>query len=94
MKKLKDLLKESSMWDRKFGEPLPTLKGVMGEELTNEYDRGLTPNDLMKELKEVNKDVVKILNKYNQSIGNYMPAVIQKWMSGLHKDIKKEGYSV
>ena len=71
------------------------LKKIIREELINEYDRGLTPNDLMKELKKViNKDVVKILNKYNQSIGNYMPAVIQKWMSGLHKDIKKAGYGV
>ena len=71
------------------------LKEIIREELINEYDRGLTPNDLMKELKKViNKDVVKILNKYNQSIGNYMPAVIQKWMSDLHADIKKEGYRV
>ena len=71
------------------------LKEIIREELINEYDRGLTPNDLMKELKKViNKDVVKILNKYNQSIGNYMPAVIQKWMFDLHKDIKKAGYGV
>ena len=70
------------------------LKEMIREELINEYDRGLTPNDLIKELKKVNKDVVKILNKYNQSIGNYMPAVIQKWMFGLHKDIKKAGYGV
>jgi len=53
-----------------------------------------SPNDLMKELKKVNKVVVKILNKHEKSIGNYMPAVIQKWMSGLHADIKKEGYRV
>ena len=70
------------------------LKEMIREELINEYDRGLTPNDLTKELKKVNKDVVKILNKYNQSIGNYMPAVIQKWMMELHSDIKKEGYRV
>ena len=53
-----------------------------------------SPNDLMKELKKVNKVVVKILNKHEKSIGNYMPAVIQKWMSDLHADIKKEGYRV
>ena len=28
MKKLKDLLKESYVWERKFGEKLPTLKSV------------------------------------------------------------------
>ena len=65
------------------------LKQIIREELLKE-----SPNDLMKELKKVNKVVVKILNKYNQSIGNYMPAVIQKWMSGLHADIKKAGYGV
>ena len=53
-----------------------------------------SPNDLMKELKKVNTVVVKILNKHEKSIGNYMPAVIQKWMSDLHADIKKEGYRV
>ena len=28
MKKLKDLLKESYVWERKFGESLPTLKQI------------------------------------------------------------------
>ena len=28
MKKLKDLLKESFVWERKFGEKLPTLDSV------------------------------------------------------------------
>ena len=64
------------------------LKEMIRKELNE------TPNDLMKELKKVNKVVVKILNKHEKSIGNYMPAVIQKWMSGLHADIKKEGYRV
>ncbi len=27
--KLKDLLKEGTVWDREFGEPLPTLKDIM-----------------------------------------------------------------
>ena len=27
--KLKDLLKESNIWDREFGQPLPTLNSVM-----------------------------------------------------------------
>ena len=65
------------------------LKKIIREELLKE-----SPNDLTKELKKVNKVVVKILNKHEKSIGNYMPAVIQKWMSGLHADIKKEGYRV
>ena len=64
------------------------LKEMIKQELKE------SPNDLMKELKKVNKVVVKILNKHEKSIGNYMPAVIQKWMSDLHADIKKEGYRV
>ena len=33
MKKLKDLLKESHVWERKFGEPLPTLADVQRKKL-------------------------------------------------------------
>ena len=67
------------------------LKDIIKEESVNE---GPTPNDLMKELEKVNEIAIKILKKYEKSIGNYMPAVIQKWMYGLHKDIKKQGYRV
>jgi len=79
------------------------FKKIIREELVNEYDRmskgyeydrGLTPNDLLKELNKQNKVIVKILNKYENSIKFYMPKVIQKWMMSLHKDIKKEGYRI
>jgi len=33
MKKLKDILKESYVWERKFGEPLPTLADVQRKKL-------------------------------------------------------------
>ena len=100
MIKLKKILKQT--FQRKFGEPLPTFDSVMEkhqnknrnippEESVNE---GSTPNDLMKELKKVNEITIKILKKYEKSIGNYIPAVIQKWMMGLHSDIKKQGYKV
>ena len=52
-----------------------------------------TPNDLMKELEKVNKIVIKILKK-NEMSPFYIPAVIQKWMMGLHSDIRKQGYKV
>ena len=42
MKKLKDLLKESHVWERKFGEKLPTLDSVQKkkneEKLTEENE--------------------------------------------------------
>jgi hypothetical protein len=31
MIKLKDMLNESNVWDRQFGQPLPTLSDVMGK---------------------------------------------------------------
>ena len=33
MKKLKDLLKESHVWERKFGEKLPTLADIQKKKL-------------------------------------------------------------
>ena len=70
------------------------LREMIREELINEFDRGLTPNDLMRELGKVNNIVIKILKKYEKSIGNYMPNPIQKWLMGLHSDMKKEGYKI
>ena len=64
------------------------------EQIEESVNEGPTSNDLMKELEKVNKITIKILKKYEKSIGNYMPAVIQKWMMGLHSDIKKQGYRV
>ena len=61
---------------------------------TESVNEGSTPNDLMKELEKVNKIVIKILKKYETSIGPYIPSRIQKWMMGLHSDIRKQGYKV
>ena len=51
MIKLRGLIKEST-WDRKFGEPLPTLEDVMEKHQTNEseiIDEGVI-DDLLKKL--------------------------------------------
>ena len=90
MIKLKDLLKESLTWEnRKFGDRLPTLADYKKLKEDSLDERELTANDLLKELTKVNDVVVKILNKYENSIKFYMPQVIQKWMMNLHSDIKK-----
>ena len=95
MIKLKDLLKESLTWEnRKFGDRLPTLDDYKKVKEASLNERELTANDLLKELTKVNAGVVKILNKYENSIKFYIPQVIQKWMMNLHSDIKKEGYKV
>ena len=63
--KLKSLLKESKVWDRKFGEPLPTL-----EDTTRLYklkQEDLNENDLNKVSKILGKsssDVNKFLKKH------------------------------
>ena len=63
--KLKSLLKESKVWERKFGEPLPTL-----EDTTRAYklkQEDLNENDLNKVSKILGKtpsDVNKFLKKH------------------------------
>ena len=56
--KLKDLLKESYVWERKFGEKLPTLADVQNKHQTlNEY-------------KGLDKQVKKEFMQVNVSLGN------------------------
>ena len=38
MKKLKDLLKESNIWDREFGQPLPTLEDTIEDQHMLNFD--------------------------------------------------------
>ena len=63
--KLKSLLKESKVWERKFGEPLPTL-----EDTTRAYklkQEDLNENDLSKVssiLGKSSSDVNKFLKKH------------------------------
>ena len=63
--KLKSLLKESKVWERKFGEPLPTLK--MTTEKFKLKQENLNENDLNKVSKILGKsssDVSKFLKKH------------------------------
>ena len=60
--KLKKLLKESKVWDRKFGEPLPTL-----EDTTRAYklkQEDLNENDLSK--------VSSILGKSSSDVNSFL----------------------
>ena len=63
--KLKSLLKGSKVWERKFGEPLPTLK--MTTEKFKLKQENLNENDLNKVSKILGKsssDVNKFLKKH------------------------------
>ena len=64
--KLKKLLKESKVWDRKFGEPLPTLEDTANAYKLKQED--LNENDLSKVssiLGKSSSDVNKFLKKYD-----------------------------
>ena len=58
--KLKSLLKESKVWDRKFGEPLPTL-----EDTTKAYK--LKQEDLNEKVSTSDKDVKKVSSLLGKS---------------------------
>ena len=63
--KLKSLLKESKVWDRKFGEPLPTLEDTTRAFKIKQED--LNENDLSKVsgiLGKSSNDVNKFLKKH------------------------------
>jgi len=62
--KLKKLLKESKVWDRKFGEPLPTLEDTrkayaLKQENLNENDLNKVSGILGKSSNDVNKFLKK-----------------------------------
>ena len=58
--KLKKLLKETKVWDRKFGEPLPTL-----EDTTRAYK--LKQEDLNEKVSTSDKDVKKVSSLLGKS---------------------------
>ena len=63
--KLKTLLKESNAWDRKFGEPLPTLEDTTKRFKMKQED--LNENDISKLGKLINKptnDIKKFVKDY------------------------------
>ena len=60
--KLKSLLKESKVWERKFGEPLPTLEDTTKRFKMKQED--LNENDLSK--------VSSILGKSSADVNNFL----------------------
>ena len=67
MIKLKDLLKESTMWDRKFGEPLLTFQDVMQK---HQQKNLLTERSLSDEMRELKAYIDNDYSLYRQ---RYMP---------------------
>ena len=70
--KLKKLLKESNAWDRKFGEPLPTLEDTTRAYKMKQEDLNEKVSTSDKDVKKVSsllgkspKDVAAFVNKYD-----------------------------
>ena len=70
--KLKSLLKESKVWDRKFGEPLPTLEDTTRAYKMKQEDLNEKVSTSDKDVKKVSsllgkspKDVAAFVNKYD-----------------------------
>ena len=70
--KLKSLLKESKVWERKFGEPLPTLEDTTKRFKMNQEYLNEKVSTSYKDVKKVSsllgkspKDVAAFVNKYD-----------------------------
>ena len=61
MKKLKELLKESYVWERKFGEKLPTLASIQEKKKLKE---GIEKT--YKLIMELQKDITKLQKTFNK----------------------------
>jgi len=72
--KLKSLLKETKVWERKFGEPLPTLDSVMKKHQGNSKDE-VNENfydDIVKgEVETMLKKSLSTLDHALEEISNY-----------------------
>ena len=92
MIKLKDMLKEGYVWDRKFGEPLPKLKlpieSVNEEETINEAPE----QQMASQLNKVSDTILKITNKFKGKAD--VDGMTRSWMLGLHAKLKKAGIKV
>ena len=75
MIKLKDLLKESYVWERKFGEKLPTLADIQKKKL-NEVGAGA-------EYRKYYKNIEKTENVQAKQVNNLVQLLMKK---GLKKE--------
>ena len=69
MKKLKDLLKESYVWERKFGEKLPTLADIQNKK--NDESKIVKK----KNVNEVNFDKIKLPSVVNRFLNKFVDAM-------------------
>jgi ferritin-like metal-binding protein YciE len=82
MKKLKDLLKESYVWERKFGEKLPTLADIQEKKLNEGGEK--TYKSLMKLEKEIN-DLEKTFKREERGMSRDRADNVKKSIINMQK---------
>ena len=100
MIKLKDLLKESYVWERKFGEKLPTLADVQKKKLKEEINK-LTEKLSKSEIKKMRdkfnktgklpphlKKLADLMDKYKEVEDIVVPGL--EWMNDIPEGVVKK----
>ena len=82
MKKLKDLLKESHVWERKFGEKLPTLADIQEKKLNEGGEK--TYKTLLKVEKEIN-DLEKTFKREERGMSRDRADNVKKSIINMQK---------
>ncbi len=94
--KLKDLLKESNIWDRKFGDPLPTLEDTIedhqSKKLKEAGGREAPERKVYNALEKLSDKVYRIIGTYAHKAD--IDTALHTWMVGLHAGLKKRGYKI
>jgi ferritin-like metal-binding protein YciE len=83
MKKLKDLLKESFVWERKFGEKLPTLASIQEKKKLKEVGAAV-------DYRKITKQIEKSYRKYWDDVKDLEKIMIKKGLKVKAKQIHKE----
>ena len=85
MKKLKELLKESYVWERKFGESLPTLASIQRKK----NEEKLTEDKSLAYFQHIGYDIFDSIQKLDKEMKKHSVAKksgkIKKIIKGLYK---------
>ena len=87
--KLKDLLKESMVWERKFGEPLPTLDSVR-EKYQQEGGKGSVRKAKQGSAKDIEKKSMKAATDANAKMAAAEKEMERKAKEQAFKDMANE----
>jgi len=93
MIKLKTLLKESMVWERKFGEPLPTLDSVM-EKYQQEGGKGSGRKPEKGSAKDIEKKSMKAATDANAKMDAAEKEMERKAKEQAFKDMENESVEI